>query len=74
MVARRIGDGLRWRRSAGRQVQYGLDAVESRDKMDVKLKRDPWTGQMLYDDSSTPLGCTSTTVAARLDPLPPPPP
>ena len=47
----------------GRQVQYGLDAIESRDKMDVKLKRDPWTGQMLYDDSSTPLGCI--TAAAQ---------
>ena len=33
--------------------------------MDVKLKRDSWTGQMLYDDSSTPLGCI-TTAAQRL--------
>ena len=47
----------------GRQVQYGLDAIEGRDEMDVKLKRDPWTGQMLYDDSSTPLGCI--TAAAQ---------
>ena len=32
-------------------------------KMDVKLKRNPWTGQVIYDDSSTPLGCV--TAAAQ---------
>ena len=42
--------------------------------MDVKLKRNPWTGQMVYADSSTPLGCVtaaaqrSGVVAAAMGP------
>ena len=34
---------------------------ESAETLDVKLKRNPWTGQMIYDDSSTPLGCITMT-------------
>ena len=30
---------------------------ESAGTLEVKLKRNPWTGQMIYADSSTPLGC-----------------
>ena len=31
--------------------------------LDVKLKSNPWTGQMIYADSSTPLSCV--TMAAQ---------